>query len=187
MGIACGLAVNAVMRRLHEANAITVLSFLAAYGAYLLAEEVHASGVLAVVACGLMMGGREHETFDAQARRHSVAVWEFVVFVLEALVFVLIGLALRGVLARTGGEFGAALGEPAAGTRRHGDLRGRPPALGVPRRLPAAHPLGAGAGAGAAAEPGGAADHRLGRHARGRDPGGRPGAAGQISRAATRS
>jgi CPA1 family monovalent cation:H+ antiporter len=54
-----------------------------------------------------MMGGREHETFDAHARRHSVAVWEFVVFVLEALVFVLIGLALRGVLARTGGQLGA--------------------------------------------------------------------------------
>ena len=63
--------------------------------------------MLAVVACGLMMGGREHETFDAHARRHSVAVWEFVVFVLEALVFVLIGLTLRGVLARTGGEIGA--------------------------------------------------------------------------------
>lgn len=107
VGLACGLAVNAGMRRLHDANAITVLSFLAAYVAYLAAEEVHASGVLAVVACGLMMGGREHETFDAHARRHSVAVWAFVVFVLEALVFVLIGLALRGVLARTGGEYGS--------------------------------------------------------------------------------
>ncbi len=107
VGLACGLAVNAGMRRLHDANAITVLCFLAAYVAYLAAEEVHASGVLAVVACGLMMGGREHETFDAHARRHSVAVWAFVVFVLEALVFVLIGLALRGVLARTGGEYGS--------------------------------------------------------------------------------
>jgi monovalent cation/hydrogen antiporter len=103
VGLAGGAAVTAVMRRMHDANAITVLSFLAAYIAYLAAEEVHASGVLAVVACGLMMGGREHETFDAHARRHAVAVWEFVVFVLEALVFVLIGLALRGVLARTGG------------------------------------------------------------------------------------
>ncbi len=111
VGLACGVAVNALVRRLHDANAITVLSFLAAYVAYLLAEEVHASGVLAVVACGLMMGGREHETFDAHARRHAVAVWAFVVFVLEALVFVLIGLALRGVLARTGGAFGSLAGD----------------------------------------------------------------------------
>jgi NhaP-type Na+/H+ or K+/H+ antiporter len=72
---------------------------------------------LAVVACGLMMGGREHEAFDAHVRRHAVAVWEFVVFVLEALVFVLIGLALRGVLARTGGELGPlATGLPLAVT-----------------------------------------------------------------------
>ncbi|SFT06861.1 Na+/H+ antiporter [Methylobacterium sp. yr668] len=111
VGIACGVAVTLVIRRMHDANAITVLSFLAAYVAYLAAEEIHASGVLAVVACGLMMGGREHETFDAHARRHSVAVWEFVVFVLEALVFVLIGLALRGVLARTGGQMGALAAE----------------------------------------------------------------------------
>ncbi|CAA2160741.1 Sodium, potassium, lithium and rubidium/H(+) antiporter [Methylobacterium brachiatum] len=113
VGLACGLAVDALVRRLRDANAVTVLSFLASYAA----EEIHASGVLAVVACGLMMGGREHEAFDAHVRRHAVAVWEFVVFVLEALVFVLIGLALRGVLARTGGELGPlATGLPLAVT-----------------------------------------------------------------------
>ena len=117
VGLACGLAVDALVRRLRDANAVTVLSFLASYAAYLAAEEIHASGVLAVVACGLMMGGREHEAFDAHVRRHAVAVWEFVVFVLEALVFVLIGLALRGVLARTGGELGPlATGLPLAVT-----------------------------------------------------------------------
>ncbi len=93
-----------VVARLHDANAATIVTFLVAYLAYLAAEEIHASGVLAVVACGLMLGGREHETFDARTRTHALAVWGFVVFVLEALVFVLIGLALRGVLDRMGGS-----------------------------------------------------------------------------------
>ena len=107
VGLACGALVNAAMARLRDANAVTVVSFLASWAAYLGAEEIHVSGVLAVVACGLMVGAREHETFSAPVRRHASAVWAFVVFVLEALVFVLIGLALRGVLARTGGDAGA--------------------------------------------------------------------------------
>lgn len=104
VGIALGYGADRAMTRLHDANATTVVTFLVSYLAYLAAEEVHASGVLAVVACGLMLGGREHETFDARTRTHAQAVWAFVVFVLEALVFVLIGLALRGVLARMGGS-----------------------------------------------------------------------------------
>ncbi len=104
VGVAIGFVANRVMMRLHDANAATIVTFLVAYLAYLAAEEIHASGVLAVVACGLMLGGREHVTFDARTRTHAVAVWAFVVFVLEALVFVLIGLALRGVLVRMGGS-----------------------------------------------------------------------------------
>lgn len=115
VGLACGFGVNALMKRLHDANAVTIVSFLASWAAYLAAEEIHASGVLSVVACGLMLGSHEHETFDAHVRRHTVAVWECVVFVLEALVFVLIGLALRGVLARMGGDWHAlAAGLPLA-------------------------------------------------------------------------
>ena len=182
VGLVSGLAVNALVRRLHDANAVTVLSFLAAYAAYLAAEEVHASGVLAVVACGLMLGGREHETFDAHVRRHAVAVWEFVVFVLEALVFVLIGLALRGVLARTGGEFGTLAAElPLALAVTAACVVARliwvfpavylRPILSARVRAQEPPP-----------DPRGAADRRLGRHARGRDPGGRPGAAGGLPR-----
>ena len=103
-GVALGVVANAVIARLRDADAATIVTFLVSYLAYLAAEEIHASGVLAVVACGLVMGSREHETFDARTRTHAVAVWSFVVFVLEALVFVLIGLALRGVLDRMGGS-----------------------------------------------------------------------------------
>lgn len=114
-GVAFGFAANRVVARLHDADATTVVTLLVSYLAYLAAEEIHASGVLAVVACGLMVGGREHETFDARTRTHALAVWGFVVFVLEALVFVLIGLALRGVLARMGGSEGGGEGGLATG------------------------------------------------------------------------
>ena len=107
VGLICGLGTNWLMGRLRDADAVTMVSFLAAYAAYLAAEEVHASGVLATVTCGLVLGAREHETFDAHTRTHAAAVWAFVVSVLEALVFVLIGLALRGVLARMGGDLAA--------------------------------------------------------------------------------
>ncbi|MCJ2011478.1 Na+/H+ antiporter [Methylobacterium sp. J-076] len=104
VGIVLGFAANRGIARLRDAEATTVVTFLVAYLAYLAAEEIHASGVLAVVACGLMLGAREHETFDARTRTRALAVWGFVVFILEALVFVLIGLALRGVLTRMGGS-----------------------------------------------------------------------------------
>jgi CPA1 family monovalent cation:H+ antiporter len=56
--------------------------------------------VLAAVACGLVLGQRQHAAFTARTRLEMRAVWEFVEFVLTALVFVLIGLQLRGILER---------------------------------------------------------------------------------------
>jgi CPA1 family monovalent cation:H+ antiporter len=64
--------------------------------------------VLAVVTTGLIMGWRQHAILDAQSRLEAQAVWRTVVFVMEALVFILIGLALRGVVEELGG-FGPAL------------------------------------------------------------------------------
>jgi monovalent cation/hydrogen antiporter len=56
--------------------------------------------VLASVACGLVLGRQQHAAFTAQTRLESGAVWSFVEFVLTALVFILIGLELRPLLAR---------------------------------------------------------------------------------------
>ncbi|MDQ4061882.1 MAG: sodium:proton antiporter [Pseudomonadota bacterium] len=77
-----------------------LVSFLAGFAAYIAAEQVHASGVLAAVTCGLILGQRQHAAFTARTRLEMKAVWEFVEFVLTALVFVLIGLQLRGILER---------------------------------------------------------------------------------------
>jgi Na+/H+ antiporter len=110
-GIVAGLVMaesaNFVFRFLRGPNLTTVLSFLAAWLSYALGEAVHVSGVLAVVACGLRMGWRQHDLLTAQNRAEAKAVWGVAVFVLEAAVFILIGLSLRGVLNRLGGDLAA--------------------------------------------------------------------------------
>lgn len=104
IGVAIGYLVAAALRRLHDSRYVVVTTILAGYGAYVGAETVHASGVLAVVAAGLVIGWRQHEVLSAEARSESHAAWELVVFILEALIFVLIGLSLHGILDRLGGR-----------------------------------------------------------------------------------
>jgi CPA1 family monovalent cation:H+ antiporter len=77
-----------------------LVTFLAGFAAYIAAEQLHVSGVLAAVACGLVLGRQQHAAFTAQTRLESGAVWSFVEFVLTALVFILIGLELRPLLIR---------------------------------------------------------------------------------------
>ena len=81
---------------------ITV-SLLAGFAAYFVAEQVHASGVLAAVACGMVLGRQQHAEFTGESRLGLSAVWGFVEFVLTALVFMLIGLQLRGIVERLEG------------------------------------------------------------------------------------
>ena len=77
-----------------------LVTFLAGFAAYLVAEQGHVSGVLAAVACGLVLGQQQHAEFTARTRVESAAVWSFFEFVLTALVFILIGLQLRGIIER---------------------------------------------------------------------------------------
>jgi CPA1 family monovalent cation:H+ antiporter len=85
------------------------VSLLAGFIAYLLAEEIHVSGVLAAVACGLVLGRRQHAEFTGESRLSLTAVWGFVEFLLTALVFMLIGLQLRGIVGRLEGHDAAHL------------------------------------------------------------------------------
>jgi CPA1 family monovalent cation:H+ antiporter len=95
-GIAVGLAVGWVSRRLilrlDDTPIVILLSLLTAYGGYVLAEELGVSGVLGAVVSGLYGGWHSHETFDADTRLSALAVWRTVVFTLDALLFVLLGL-----------------------------------------------------------------------------------------------
>jgi CPA1 family monovalent cation:H+ antiporter len=89
---------------LHDSNLEIAASFLVAWASYLIAEAVGVSGVLATTTCGLMMGWYQHETFSSNTRMQASAVWSVAIFVLEALLFIMIGLALRGISERFDGH-----------------------------------------------------------------------------------
>jgi len=103
MGLAVGLIVGHGFYLIHRylpttPSINTVLTFIAPYGMYLLAEEFHFSGVLAVVSGGLLMSARSHRVFDADTRLQANSVWASVGFALNGLVFILIGLELPQVV-----------------------------------------------------------------------------------------
>jgi CPA1 family monovalent cation:H+ antiporter len=100
VGAAWGYGSIWLFRRLHDSNLEIAASFLVAWASYLVAEAVGVSGVLATTISGLLMGWYQHETFSPETRTQARAAWSVAVFVLEAMLFILIGLSLRGILAR---------------------------------------------------------------------------------------
>jgi Na+/H+ antiporter len=102
IGLLIGRAAMWVFTHLHDTLLDITVSLLAGYVAYLTAEAFEVSGVLAAVGCGLLLGRHQHAEFTARTRLDAAAVWSFVEFILTALVFVLIGLQLRGIVERLG-------------------------------------------------------------------------------------
>src|SRR6266404_5943492 len=102
-GLALGLIVGVIVERIHkhldDGPIEITLTILVPYVAYLAAEAIHTSGVLAVVACGLFLSHRSSHFFSPSVRIQAWAVWDALTFVLNGLVFVLIGLQLPFVLA----------------------------------------------------------------------------------------
>ncbi len=85
--------------RFQTSSEIPILVSIATpYFAYLLGEAIHASGVLATVVCGLYVGRTTAETFSTRARLDSSVIWSTIDFVLNGLVFIVIGLQLPTVL-----------------------------------------------------------------------------------------
>jgi CPA1 family monovalent cation:H+ antiporter len=80
------------------------ISILAGYAAYLGAEALHTSGVLGAVVCGLVLGRKQHAEFTARTRLELHAVWNFIEFLLASLIFMLIGLQMRGIVERLARE-----------------------------------------------------------------------------------
>ena len=97
-GLALGWLVAQVHRRLNDPLTETVITLLTPYVVYLAAERVHVSGVLAVVTCGLYVSRRSHQLFSAGTRLQGDGVWATLVFLLNGLVFVLIGLQLPQIM-----------------------------------------------------------------------------------------
>ena len=99
VGIAVGWLVRQCEMRLDDAPIQMTLTLIAPYAGYFAAEEAHASGVLAVVACGLYLGRHSSEFYSPRVRLQANALWNALDFILNGLAFVLIGLQLPVVLA----------------------------------------------------------------------------------------
>jgi Na+/H+ antiporter len=99
-GLVVGRATMWVLEKTQETLLDITVTLLAGFLAYFLAEQIHVSGVLAAVVCGLVLGRQQHNEFTAQTRLSVAAIWQFVEFLLTALVFMLIGLQLRGIVER---------------------------------------------------------------------------------------
>jgi CPA1 family monovalent cation:H+ antiporter len=97
IGLALGWLVHALRMRLQDPVVESVLGLIVPFAAYLLAEELHGSGVLAVVAAGLYLGHRGPEAGYA-TRLQERPLWSSLDLLLEAVVFALIGLQLRYVV-----------------------------------------------------------------------------------------
>ncbi|MET0287884.1 MAG: Na+/H+ antiporter [Polyangiales bacterium] len=99
VGVAIGLLLARVVFWIHQhlplsAGVDAALTVMTPYLMYLIAEQVHCSGVLAVVAGGLYLSFRAHEFLRPSSRVQANGVWSTLSFLLNGLVFILIGLQL---------------------------------------------------------------------------------------------
>lgn len=111
-GVLVGLAVYALLgrlrKRLTDELMDSALSFITPFLAYVLAESIHASGVLAVVIAGLAIGHRSPVIQNARSRIATRMNWRAIAFVLENVVFLVIGLQARSIAgALAGSDLGA--------------------------------------------------------------------------------
>ena len=101
-GVAVGLAVGwlatQVQKRLDDPPVQTMFSLLTPYIAYFSGDKLHVSGILAVVIAGIYYGWQAPRILRGRMRLQALPVWEMVVFILSGLLFMLIGLQLRGVI-----------------------------------------------------------------------------------------
>ncbi|GAA2752397.1 Na+/H+ antiporter [Kitasatospora cinereorecta] len=94
IGVAVAGAVTLIRRRTTDPVLETVIALVTPYGAYVLAESAHTSGVTAVVVAGVLLGRSGHRLTDARIRLQLHAVYAVVVFLLESVVFSIVGLEL---------------------------------------------------------------------------------------------
>jgi len=106
IGLLIGVVVGWMEKFIDDGPVELVVSLVVPYAAYLAGERAHASGVLAVVACGIYMSRKSTQFFSAAVRLQVNGAWEALVFMLNGLVFVLIGLQLPYVLAGIHGRYG---------------------------------------------------------------------------------
>ena len=95
VGMIVGLLSTTVLARINEHLVETTITFISAYGAFMAGESLHVSGVLAVVTAGLIVGNYGHKHMSSTTRIAVTSFWEFVSFLANSFVFLLIGLEVN--------------------------------------------------------------------------------------------
>jgi monovalent cation/hydrogen antiporter len=107
-GVAIGLAVAVIYgwieRHLHAPPQLAALTLVLPYAAYIPADRLGLSGVIAVLTAGIWLGRREPQARESGARLEVDAFWESLVYILNGLIFVLLGLYLPEILGGIAGR-----------------------------------------------------------------------------------
>ena len=103
IGLLVGFVVAETRRRVDNPPVEVTISLMTGYFAFIPATAVSASGVISVVTAGVYLGWRTPELTSVQTRLQGEALWSIVAFVLNALVFALVGLQLSGILDKLNG------------------------------------------------------------------------------------
>jgi CPA1 family monovalent cation:H+ antiporter len=98
IGLAVGWIVAAIRERTTDAQVSITISLLTGYAAFVPADAIGVSAVLATVTAGIYMGIRAPQVLPARTRLQGFFVWDIVDFLINAILFVLIGLQLRTVM-----------------------------------------------------------------------------------------
>src|SRR5439155_17146722 len=98
VGLAVGWLATQLQKRLDDPPVQTMFSLLTPYVAYFSGERLHVSGILAVVIAGIYYGWRAPRVLSGRMRLQAVPVWEMVLFILNGVLFMLIGLQLPQVI-----------------------------------------------------------------------------------------
>jgi monovalent cation/hydrogen antiporter len=109
IGLAAGYVIRFVRSRIDDPPTEITISLLSGYAAYLPAEQLGFSGVIAAVTVGIYMGWHTPQLTTAVMRLQGVSVWEIGTFLLNAVLFLLVGLQLPNVLEAVDGYSGAEL------------------------------------------------------------------------------
>jgi CPA1 family monovalent cation:H+ antiporter len=104
VGLVAGRLATVVHKRVDDHLTEITLSAVLAYGSFLLAQRLEMSGVVACVTAGLVLGRWRHEVFSPASREAAETFWEFAAFVVNSLIFLLIGLEINlGVIRQHAG------------------------------------------------------------------------------------
>jgi monovalent cation/hydrogen antiporter len=92
--------IGLITSRIHDVPTAVVFQFCGTFAVWILAEQLHLSGILTTVIFAMIVSRQAAGTIDARIRVPSYAVWEVAVFVLNVLAFILVGLQLRQIVER---------------------------------------------------------------------------------------